>query len=101
MGQPSLLWEAAATVIFNFFLTGVTAAAALVQPFLPGADQVALVLALVMVSAVSPQLEPLARRADARRSPLLLRGYSPCSRSRSPARSSTPRWRSLRWCRAT
>jgi len=36
-------------VVFNFSLTGVTAAAALVQPFLPGADQVALVLALVMV----------------------------------------------------
>jgi hypothetical protein len=62
MGQPSLLWEAVATVIFNFSLTGVTAAAALVQPFLPGADQVALVLALVMVRpltlAPSPPLLP-------------------------------------------
>lgn len=58
MGQPSLLWEAVATVIFNFSLTGVTAAAALVQPFLPGADQVALVLALVMVRPPCPTCTP-------------------------------------------
>ena len=49
MGQPSLVWEATATVVYNFFLTAVTALAALLQPFLPGADQVALVFALVMV----------------------------------------------------
>jgi hypothetical protein len=48
MAPPSLLWEAVATVLFNFALTGVTAAAALLQPLLPGADQVALVFALVM-----------------------------------------------------
>jgi hypothetical protein len=46
---PSLLYEALATLVFNFALTGVGAFAALLKPLLPGADDVALVFALVMV----------------------------------------------------
>jgi hypothetical protein len=45
---PGLLWEAFATLVFNFALTGVGAFAALLKPLLPDADDVALVFALVM-----------------------------------------------------
>ena len=56
MAPPSLLYEALATLVFNFALTGVNAAAALLKPHLPGAselDDIALVFALVMARARS------------------------------------------------
>jgi hypothetical protein len=54
MAPPSLLYEALCTLVFNFALTGVNAAAALLKPHLPGAaelDDIALVFALVMARA--------------------------------------------------
>ena len=84
MAPPSLLYEALATLVFNFALTGVNAAAALLKPHLPGAaelDDIALVFALVMVRgcargargcAARPararlQQQPLRRGAEQRR----------------------------------
>jgi hypothetical protein len=58
---PSLLWEAFATLVFNFALTGVGACAALLKPLLPDADDVALVFALVMARRARPHT--LRRRA--------------------------------------
>ena len=58
MAPPSLLYEALATLIFNFALTGVNAAAALLKPHLPGAaelDDIALVFALVMARQNTPR----------------------------------------------
>ena len=79
MAPPSLLYEALATLVFNFALTGVNAAAALLKPHLPGAaelDDIALVFALVRVRMRRAAQRAL-RRAGAAAQPLqqaLLRG---------------------------
>jgi hypothetical protein len=61
MAPPSLLYEALCTLVFNFALTGVNAAAALLKPHLPGAaelDDIALVFALVMARACAAPSAP-------------------------------------------
>ena len=68
MAPPSLLYEALATLVFNFALTGVNAAAALLKPHLPGAadlDDIALVFALVMARGAA-RAQRAARAAPGR-----------------------------------